>query len=206
MAPRFNVAPSQTLPVLQQDAAGQRHFIAARWGLLPSWIKDPAEMPHPINAKAETAAIKPMFRHAFRKSRVLVPADAFYEWQLVAGRKQPWLIQMRDASPFGMAGLLEHWTGPAGEIRSFTLLTTAANPLMAAIHDRMPVIIKPADYARWLDPGRTDVGELQGMIGPYPEREMEAYPVSRKVNNPKNDGPDLIAPVDSPAAGSRQDD
>lgn len=194
MAPRFNVAPSQVLPVVRQDAEGHRDFMPARWGLLPSWVKDIEGMPQPINAKAETAAIKPMFRHAFRKSRVLVPADAFYEWKLVEGRKQPWLIRMRDQSPFGMAGLLEHWSGPTGEIKTFALLTTAPNPLMAEIHDRMPVVIKPEDYGRWLDPALVDVEELQGMIGPYPERLMEAYPVSRKVNNPKNDEPGLIEP------------
>lgn len=157
MAPRFNVAPSQVLPVVRQDGDGHRAFLMARWGFIPSWAKDTEGMPKPINAKAETAAIKPMFRHAFRKSRVLVPADAFYEWKVVAGKKQPYLIRMRDQSPFGMAGLLEHWHGPEGEGEgeavTFTILTTEPNPLMATIHDRMPAIIRPKDYASWLDPG-----------------------------------------------------
>ena len=194
-APRYNVAPSLVVPVVHQDGSGRRHAVAARWGLLPSWAKDSRGMPRPINAKAETAALKPMFRHAFRKARVLVPADGFFEWKSVAGKKQPYLIRMRDGLPFGMAGLLEHWQGPEGEILSFAVLTTQANHLMAEIHDRMPVIIRPEDYAPWLDPARTDVEELQRMMGPYPERLMEAYAVSRRVNNPRNDGADLLAPA-----------
>jgi putative SOS response-associated peptidase YedK len=194
-APRFNIAPSQTLPVVHQSEDGSRHFIAARWGLIPSWVKDPAELNQPINAKAETAAVKPMFRHAFRKSRVLVPADAFFEWKSIAGKKQPYLIRMRDQSPMGMAGLLEHWHGLEGEVMTFAILTTDPNPLMAEIHNRMPAIIRPEDYATWLDPAIADVEVLQGLVGPYGERFMEAFPISRKVNSPSNDGPDVIEPV-----------
>lgn len=193
--PRYNIAPSQAVAVLRQDAAGRRSSVSARWGLLPSWVKDGQGMPRPINAKSETAALKPMFRHAFRKSRILVPADGFYEWKAAAGQKQPYLIHMRDGLPFGMAGLLERWHGPEGDVLSFAILTTQANLLMAEIHDRMPAIVKPEDYAKWLDPARSDVEELQGMIGPYPERFMEAYAVSRRVNYPKNDGADLFAPL-----------
>ena len=199
MAPRFNVAPSQTLPLVRQHADGTRAFVFARWGLIPSWVKDPGALNRPINAKAETAAIKPMFRGAFRKNRVLVPADAFYEWKVVAGKKQPYLIRMRDGAPFGMAGLLERWRGPEGEVQTFAVLTTEANALMAEIHNRMPAIIRPEDYASWLDPEVSDVVRLQGMLVPYPERAMEAYPVSRRVNSPANDGPDLIEPL--PAQG-----
>lgn len=192
--PRYNIAPSQTLPVVSAAPDGRRSFVAARWGLLPSWVKDPAEFAQPINAKAETAAVKPMFRHAFRKSRVLVPADAFYEWQAAPDGKQPYLVRMRDESPFGMAGLLEHWAGPEGGVRTFAILTTTPNPLMAGIHHRMPAIISPEQYAVWLDPALTDVERLLGLLGPYPERLMEAYPVSRKLNSPANDGPDLTIP------------
>jgi putative SOS response-associated peptidase YedK len=194
IAPRFNIAPSSVLPVIRQ-INGQRTFLLAKWGLIPSWAKDSESLPQPINAKAETAAIKPMFRHAFRKSRVLVPADAFYEWKAQPDGKQPYLIRMRDESPFGIGGLLEHWRGPDGEVLTFTLLTTEPNPLMARIHNRMPVIVRPEDYARWLDPGRNDIAELHGMIAYYPDRLMEAYPVSRKVNSPANDGPELLARV-----------
>ena len=190
--PRYNVAPSQTLPVIWQAPDRHTGFTEARWGLLPSWVKDPREINRPINAKAETAAVKPMFRHAFRSSRVLVPADAFYEWKIIAGGKQPYLIRMRDQSPFGMAGLLEHWRGPEGEVQSFAILTTSPNTLMAGIHDRMPAIVAPEHYAMWLDAKVTDVAALLALLGPYPEQLMEAYPVSRKVNSPANDDADLI--------------
>jgi len=194
LKPRYNIAPSQTVPVVRLDEAGNRVFTLARWGLIPSWVKDPEELQHPINAKAETAAIKPMFRHAFRKSRVVVPADAFYEWMPKDG-KQPYLIRLRDGAPMGMGGLLEHWHGPEGDVTTFTILTTEANSLMAKIHDRMPVIIKPEDYATWLDTNLTDVIKIQAMALPYPDRFMESYPVSRKVNSPKNDSPDMMDEV-----------
>jgi putative SOS response-associated peptidase YedK len=194
LKPRFNIAPTQTVPIVRLDENGNRVFALARWGLIPSWVKDPEEVQHPINAKAETAAIKPMFRHAYRNSRVLVPADAFYEWMPKDG-KQPYLVRLRDGEPMGIGGLLEHWQGPEGEVVTFTILTTHANSLMAKIHDRMPVIIKPEGYARWLDTHFNDVLKLQVMTQPYPDRLMEAYPVSRKVNNPKYDSPDLIEEV-----------
>ncbi|MDP2827555.1 MAG: SOS response-associated peptidase [Sulfuricellaceae bacterium] len=190
--PRFNIAPTQSVPVVRIDEVGLRIFSLARWGLIPSWVTDSTEVQQPINAKAETAAIKPMFRHAFRKSRILVPADAFYEWQAVAEGKQPWLIHLKDDEPMGMGGLLEHWQGPQGEVMTFSILTTESNPLMAKIHDRMPVIIRPEDYAAWLDPELTDVTRIQMMAKPYPERFMDIYPVSRKVNNPLHDSADLI--------------
>lgn len=133
-----------------------------------------------------------MFRHAFRKSRVLVPAAAFYEWQAVEVGKQPWLIHLKDDEPMGLGGLLEHWHGPDGEVMTFSILTTEPNPLMATIHNRMPVIIQPEDYAAWLDPDITDVTRIQTMAKPYPERLMEAFPVSRKVNNPLHDSAELI--------------
>jgi len=193
--PRFNIAPSQSVPVVRLDESGSRAFTIASWGLIPSWVKDPKQIQHPINAKAETAAIKPMFRHAYRKSRVLVPADGFYEWTAKDGVKQPYLIRLRDGEPMAMGGLLEHWHGPEGDVTTFTILTTSANALMAKIHDRMPVIIKPEDYTSWLDRDFTDVIKIQAMALPYPERLMEAYPVSRKVNSPKNDSADLMEEV-----------
>lgn len=193
-AARYNIAPSQVVPVVRADDGGSRVFTLAKWGLIPSWAKDADNLPKPINAKAETAAIKPMFRHAFRKSRVLVPATAFYEWKLIGGKKQPFLIQMKDGEPFGMGGLLEHWTSPTGEVATFTILTTAPNALMAEIHDRMPVIVSQANYADWLDPAVSDVTQLQSIAGPYPEQLMSAYPVSTAVNSPANEGATLVAP------------
>ena len=193
--PRFNIAPSQTVPVVSLNDKGKRVFTLAQWGLVPSWVKDTKVVQHPINAKSETAAIKPMFRHAYRKSRVLVPADGFYEWMPKDGGKQPYLIRLRDGMPMGMGGLLEHWQSPEGEIATFTILTTEANALMAKIHDRMPVIIRPENYSTWLDTNLTDVTKIQAIALTYPDRLMEAYPVSRKVNSPKNDSPDMIEEV-----------
>lgn len=196
LGPRYNIAPSQMLPVVRQLPSGVREFVCARWGLLPSWVKEPGEVAKPINAKAETAALKPMFRAAFRKSRVLVPVDAFYEWLPAAGGKQPYLVRLRDKAPMGIAGLLEHWPGPEGEQLTFTILTTEPNALMAPIHNRMPAIIQPEHYDIWLDPTITDVNTLQALLAPYPERLMEAYPVSKLVNSPAHDGPQLIQTVE----------
>lgn len=192
---RYNLAPSQMAPVVIKEPSGDNLLTLAKWGLIPSWVKDPGELNHPINAKAETVAIKPMFRHAFRKSRVLVPASGFYEWQPVAGHKQPWFIRMQGGEPFAFGGLLEHWLGPEGDVATFTILTTAANGLMKPIHDRMPAIIPPAGYETWLDPEVTDVNVLLGLTKPYPEKEMEAWPVSAKVSNPRNEGLDLTVPM-----------
>lgn len=190
--PRYNIAPSQIVPVVRTDDKGSRLFTLAQWGLIPSWSKETDKLAKSINARTETAAIKPMFRHAFRKSRVLVPASEFYEWKVIAGKKQPYLIHMKDGEPFGMGGLLEFWKGPTGEVATFTILTTSPNALMAEIHDRMPVIIDPNNYSEWLDPGVTDVSRLQALAVPYPERLMEAYPVSRAVNSPSNEGAELV--------------
>jgi putative SOS response-associated peptidase YedK len=194
LKPRFNITPAQTVPVIRADEAGNRFFAMARWGLIPSWVEDTDEFPQPINAKAETASIKPMFRHAYRNGRVLIPADAFYEWVSRNG-KQPYLIKLRDDKLMGIGGLMEYWQGAETEVATFTILTTGANHLISRIHERMPVIIKPEDHAAWLDGSLTDVTRLITMTEPYPERLMEAYPVSREVNNPRHDAPDLIAPV-----------
>lgn len=194
LEPRFNIAPSESVPVIHLDETGKRVCELARWGLIPSWVEDPDEIQHPINAKAETAAIKPMFRHAYRTSRILIPADAFYEWMPRNG-KQPYLIKLKDDGPMGIGGLLECWHGYETEIRTFTILTTNANLLMADISDRMPVIIRPEDYTAWLDTKLTDILKIQAMVKPYPERLMEAYPISRNINDPQHDSPDLIAPV-----------
>lgn len=194
--PRYNIAPSLVLPVIRRSPDGHRELVPAKWGLLPSWVKDPVEITHPINAKAETVAIKPMFRAAFKTSRVLVPVDAYYEWQAVAGGKEPFLIRLRDGSPMGVAGLLERWQGPAGVVQTFTILTTEPNVLMARIHNRMPAIIQPENFDAWLGGSAADVNSLLGMLSPYPERLMEAYQVSKAVNNPAHEGPSLIEPLE----------
>lgn len=192
--PRYNVAPSQSVPVVRV-MNGARVLVPAQWGLTPPWEKESDKGPHPINARVETAAIRPMFRQAFRSRRILVPADAFYEWRRLESGKQPFLIHMKDGIPFGMGGLLEHWESQEGEVVTFAILTTAANSLMAPIHDRMPVIIRPDHYEAWLDPDLKDVSKVQMLISAYPERLMEAYPISSRVNSPRNDSVELLKPL-----------
>ncbi|CAH1748296.1 Abasic site processing protein [Thauera humireducens] len=190
---RYNIAPSQDALIVRCGAEGERELITARWGLLPSWVKEPGKLAQPINAKLETAGEKPMFRHAFKRSRVLVPASGFYEWVPVAGYKQPYFIRpVGGEALFGFGGLLEHWEGPEGPVLTFAILTTAANELVRPIHDRMPVIIQPDDYAAWLDPGVTDAHLVCELAGEYPPAGMEAYPVGRAVGNPRAQGPRLV--------------
>ena len=190
---RYNIAPSQDAPIVRCGADGERELISARWGLLPSWVKEPGKLAQPINAKLETAGEKPMFRHAFKRSRALVPASGFYEWVPVAGYKQPYFIRpVGGEALFGFGGLLEHWEGPEGPVLTFAILTTAANDLMRPIHDRMPVIVRPADYAAWLDPGVTDAQVVRELAGDYPSAGMEAYLVGRAVGNPRAQGARLV--------------
>lgn len=194
---RYNIAPTQAAPVIC-GTGEHRRFLAARWGLLPAWIKEPGKLPHPINAKIETAAEKPMFRHAFRRSRALVPARGFYEWQPVAGGKQPYFIRpVGGEMLFGFGGLLERSNSPDGEVLTFAILTTAANDLVRPIHDRMPVIIEPKDYAAWLDPRLTDADLVRELAGAFPAEQMEAYPVGRAVGNPRSEGADLVRRIDA---------
>lgn len=194
---RYNIAPSQDAPIVRGRADGVRELIPARWGLLPSWVKEPDKLAQPINAKVETASEKPMFRHAFKRSRILVPASGFYEWVPVADYKQPYFIHpIGGEALFGFGGLLEHREGPEGRVLSFAILTTAANERMRPIHDRMPVIIHPANYDAWLDPGVTDPDLVRVLAGEYPGERMEAYPVGRAVGNPRAQGPRLIERVE----------
>jgi putative SOS response-associated peptidase YedK len=149
-----------------------------------------------INARAETAAEKPAFRAAFRRRRCLVVADGFYEWQKQNGGKQPYYISMRDRKAFAFAGLWEHWAGADGsEIESCTLLTTEPNELVRPLHNRMPVILSPRDYDLWLDVEVQDVQRLRPLFQPFPASQMDAYPISRRVNRPENDDPSVIQPL-----------
>lgn len=196
-APRYNIAPSQPVATLVRTAEdpGPR-FRIHRWGLIPSWAKDPRIGDRMINAQAETAATKPSFRVAFRRRRCLVLADGFYEWQALGRRKQPLYVRMRDDLPFAFAGLWEHWESGAGEaIDSCTLLTMEPNELVRTFHHRMPVILDTQDYARWLDPAIQDPAALQPILRPYPAEAMIAHPVSTLVNNPSNDLPSCITPL-----------
>jgi putative SOS response-associated peptidase YedK len=218
-AARFNIAPTQPVPVVRMRPAG-RELVWLRWGLVPSWAKDPAIGNRLINARAETAAEKPAFRAALRRRRCLVAADGFYEWQKQqAGRaKQPYFIRLRDDRPFAFAGLWETWeakkgTGPIcaqhpeghlgkldlspfpPRLETCTLLTTDANDLIRPLHDRMPVIIAANAYDAWLDPATEDPRQLAALLVPYPSDAMEAYPVGGLVNNPKNDSAGCIEPA-----------
>lgn len=191
--PRFNAAPTQQLPVVL-DA--DRSMQLLRWGLIPHWAEDASIGNKMINARAETIAQKPSFREAFRKRRCLVLADGYYEWQKIAGGKQPMRFVLNDEGPFAFAGLWETWRQGEEVIRSFTIITTSANATTAPVHDRMPVILLPEHERRWLDPG-TDPVELHEMLLPYPDELMRFYPVSKSINSPANEGATLIAPLNS---------
>jgi putative SOS response-associated peptidase YedK len=191
---RYNVAPTQEVAaVLAED--DERHLEMLRWGLIPSWADDPAIGNKMINARSETAAEKPSFRGAFKKRRCLIVADGFYEWQKMGNGKQPYYIRMKDGSPFAFAGLWEVWDKYGEEIRSCTILTTAANELVGEIHQRMPVILPPENYDVWLDADMREAEPLRDLLRPYRDDVMEAYPVSRKMNKPSNDEPGCIEPA-----------
>lgn len=195
-APRYNIAPSSDVLVVREDGERGRHADLCRWGLIPAWAKDPAIGNKLANARGETVAEKPSFRNAFRRGRCLVPASGFYEWQAVAGKKQPYYIRPKGDGLFGLAGISEVWNGPQGPLRTVSLITTEPNQLMRGIHDRMPVIVPPADYAAWLDPGQRDPAKLGEFIRPYPAERMQACPVDRAVSNARNQGPELIRPLE----------
>ena len=193
LAPNYNVAPTQKVAAVLEEG-GQRRLEVLRWGLIPPWADDPGIGSRMINARSETAPGKPSFRRAFRERRCLIPADGFYEWQRTNGAKQPYYIHMEDGRPFAFAGLWESWSKGEGEIRTCTILTTGANALVGEVHDRMPVILAHDAYDVWLDPA-SERDELTGLLAPYPEDEMETYPVSRFVNSPSNNDPRCIEPA-----------
>lgn len=201
--PRYNAAPTQNLLVVTFDReAGVRRLESLRWGLVPFWAKDVKLGYSLINAKCETVAEKPAFREAFKSRRCIVPADGFYEWKKLDGRaKQPYCITMKDGSLFGFAGLWERWQDKAsGEVvRSFTIITTTPNEVCAPIHDRMPVILEPQNYGRWLGEEETEPVRLLMMLKPYPADAMRAFPIGSRIGNVRNDDPSLIEPLVSAA-------
>ncbi|TDL80210.1 SOS response-associated peptidase [Peribacillus frigoritolerans] len=191
----YNIAPShEVLSVINDGTQNRMGFL--KWGLIPPFAKDEKIGYKTINARAETLADKPSFRNAFRKKRCLVLADSFYEWKRQAGGKTPMRIKLKTGEPFGMAGLWETWKSPTGKtIYSCTVITTEPNKLMSSIHDRMPVILKPEDEARWLDPSIHDPDDLHPFLKPFDETQMEAFEVSSEVNSPKNNGVHLIREI-----------
>lgn len=193
LSPRYNIAPTQSVPTVLVSDDKNRHLKMLRWGLIPSWAKDIKMGAKLINARAETVSEKPAFRSAFKRRRCLILADGFYEWQEQGGKKQPFYFALQDGKPFAFAGLWEGWEKSEDEaIESCTILTTEANELMRPIHDRMPVILDPKDYDKWLDPEVQKPESLQSLLQPYQSEEMNFYPVSTKVNNAKTDSPDCI--------------
>ncbi len=200
---RFNIAPSQPVSVVREANPGTRALSMLRWGLVPHWAKDIAIGNSLTNARSETVASKPAFRSAFRKRRCLIVADGFYEWQRSKSRKQPYFIHRRDDRPFAMAGLWENWEADGGLLETCAIVTTEANDLMRPIHDRMPVIIAPDDYAAWLDTSRDGGDSLLDMLKPHQGDDLEAYAIGTRVNSPKNDGPELLERIDPPQARER---
>ncbi len=191
LGPSYNIAPTQKVAVVITD--GVKRLVPMRWGLVPSWAKDLSIGSKLINARAETITEKASYRNAFKKRRCLVVADGFYEWQDVGDARRPVYIRLKSGKPFGFAGLYEVWQPPKGEaITTCTIITTDANDLMRPIHARMPVIIPRAHRDQWLDPSAADREQLLDMLKPYAAAEMEAYPVSKRVNSPSHNSPDCI--------------
>jgi putative SOS response-associated peptidase YedK len=197
-APSYNAAPQSVQPVVRQNRdTGKREFALLRWGLVPFWAKDPKFGYSTINARAEEAASKPAFREALKKRRCLVPADAFYEWQrLDAKTKRPFAFGLKSGEPYALAGLWEKWQGKDNEaLETFTILTTDPNELMEPVHNRMPVILEPKDYDRWLD---TDPGERTPveLMRPFPAELMRSWPVNDRVGNVRNNDAELLEPAE----------
>ncbi|HYH99880.1 SOS response-associated peptidase [Hyalangium sp.] len=193
--PRFNLAPTQLMPVVAND--GQRMLDAYRWGLIPSWAKDASIGSKLINARSETVAEKPSFRSALKRRRCLLLIDGYYEWKQTTKPKTPFFFHRKDRKPFALAGLWEEWTSPeTGEVvRTCSLLTTGPNALIAPIHDRMPVILSPAGQQQWLRPEPVEAAELQPLLVSCPDDFLDAYEVARVVNSPTNDVPECIERV-----------
>lgn len=195
-APRYNIAPTQPVVVIPNDGQNQMHLF--RWGLIPSWAKDISIGSRLINARGETIHEKPSFRTAYRRRRCLIVADGFYEWKKEADgkTKTPWYIYLKNRQPFAFAGLWEVWHGPDGSVLpTATIITTTPNDFMASLHNRMPVILPPDTWADWLTPAEIRAPENLELLQPLPSDAMDAHPVSRAVNRPTNDGPDLILPL-----------
>ena len=196
LPPRYNIAPTQPVPVVREKSGGEREFVQLHWGLIPFWAKERSIGNRMINARAETVASKPAFRNAFRHKRCMILADGFYEWQKQASGKQPWFMSMVSDEPFAMAGLWETWRedDDAEPLESCAIVTTGPNSFMSRLHNRMPVILPPGAAAVWLDP-TADSAALQSVLVPAGEGLLQAVEVSRRVNSPSTEGPELILPV-----------
>ena len=196
--PRFNIAPTQAVPVIRQHPKEPvRQISSMRWGLIPTWARDVSIASGTINAKSETAATKPAFRDPLRLRRCLIPTDGFYEWTRKGTFKQPYCFEVKDGELFAFAGLWDGWKDSEGQwVRTCTILTTTPNAVTSSIHDRMPVILDRDSYDLWLDPGMTNVAVVSELLKPYDARLMRCYPVSSRVNHVANDDEDCSRPVD----------
>lgn len=194
LEPRYNIAPTQLVPaIVAAPEQSEKQLQMLRWGLIPSWAKDPAIGAKMINARSETVSEKPSFKSALKQRRCLIVADGFYEWQRQDGKKQPYYFRLESGQLFAFAGLWENWRSPDGQTTSScTILTTEANDLLRPIHDRMPVILDPKNYDIWLDPEVQKPELVQPLLHPYPANLMTSFAVSTKVNNPKNNTPECI--------------
>jgi putative SOS response-associated peptidase YedK len=199
ITPRYNIAPSQQIAVILESSP--RRLEGLKWGLVPFWAKDPKIGNKMINARAETLVEKPSFKQALLRRRCIIPSDGFYEWKTEGKGRKPLHIRMRDKGLFAFAGLWEEWKSPEGELlRTCTIITTEPNDLIASIHNRMAVILKPEHESVWLDSSIKDSSKLMSLLQPYPDEELEIYPVSRQVNSPAFEDPDCIKPVDDESA------
>jgi putative SOS response-associated peptidase YedK len=193
--PRYNIAPSQMLMCIRTNPeTKEREFTELKWGLVPSWAKDPSIGNKLINARGETVSEKPAFRKAFKQQRCLVLADGFYEWKREGKTKQPYYIRFKDSRPFAFAGLWERSEKQEPALETCALITTGPNALMEPIHNRMLVILPEQSYASWLNPGMNNTIYLSGLLEPHTAEKMEAFPISALVNNPRHDDPPMHSP------------
>jgi putative SOS response-associated peptidase YedK len=195
--PRYNIAPTQSVPVIRQHPKEPvRGLSLLRWGLVPRWAKDASGAAKMINARSETAGMKPAFADALKFRRCLVPANAFYEWQKMGKVKQPYCFEMNNGDLFAFAGLWERWNDAGGKsLETFSILTTTPNAVAASVHDRMPVILDPDSYDLWLDPGMKDVAAVSELLKPCDARMMRCYPISDRINRVANDDEECTRPV-----------
>lgn len=192
---RHNVAPTQPIPIVRLQE-GKRQFALVRWGLLPSWVKDPKAFTLLINARGESANDKPAFRNAMKYRRCLIPADGFFEWKVEGKVKRPYFVYRKDRSAFAFAGLWESWMGPNGEeMESAAIVTTGASRSIQHIHHRMPVMLAPDQFGMWLDKKNVDAQMAAGMLQPLPDDEVAAHEISPRVNRVVNDTADVLDPI-----------
>ncbi len=204
--PRYNIAPTQPVPIVRQDA-GVRQLSLVRWGLVPSWSKQVSPSSPLINARAETIFEKPSFRNAIRRRRCLFPLDGFYEWYRGAPRRQAYYVRARDRGLYAIGGIWEHWTGSDGsELESAAMITTRANGTLAPIHHRMPVVIAPSEFDRWLSTAESEARNLSDLLEPSPDDWLEAVAIGDRVNKVANDDPDVQTPVSPDDAGVSEAD